>query len=288
MNVAEPQPAVLNPERRWFRFTPDQMVLALFAVEGLMLLSEWFGLFPKGWAVLIAVAAVGGAMILMVFWFIIAVIFHRWFQFSICSLLVLVVVVAIPYSWLAVEMQRASEQRKAVEGIERLGECVAYGYKFDRHGGQWPLLSEELPGSLWLRRLLGDDFFADVVGVSAHESEVNDAILEHLRVLPRLREVCLQSCQVSEKGVEFVGDLANLRELLLDGSNVSDEGLEHIAGLIQLDTLQLADTHVTDSGLEHLTRLAQLQFLDLSGTQVTNEGVKKLQQALPNCEIMRL
>jgi hypothetical protein len=33
--------------------------------------------------------------------------------------------------------------------------------------------------------------------------------------------------------------------------------------------------------------LAQLKILQLAGTPVTDEGVKKLQQALPNCEISR-
>jgi hypothetical protein len=42
---------------------------------------------------------------------------------------------------------------------------------------------------------------------------------------------------------------------------------------------------VTDTGLEHLRGLTQLQLLYLGGTQITDEGVKKLQEALPNCEI---
>jgi hypothetical protein len=33
--------------------------------------------------------------------------------------------------------------------------------------------------------------------------------------------------------------------------------------------------------------LAQLQRLKLDNSNVTDEGVKKLQQALPNCQIFR-
>ena len=44
-------------------------------------------------------------------------------------------------------------------------------------------------------------------------------------------------------------------------------------------------TQVTDAGLEHLKGLTNLQLLWIAKTQVTDEGVKKLQQALPNCEI---
>ena len=47
----------------------------------------------------------------MLLWFLAALIFHRRFQFSILSLLVLVVVVAIPFSWLAVKMEQKLNNR---------------------------------------------------------------------------------------------------------------------------------------------------------------------------------
>ena len=46
-------PQVANSPRRWFRPTPDRVVLALLAVEAFLILSERFGWFPfnrhKGW-----------------------------------------------------------------------------------------------------------------------------------------------------------------------------------------------------------------------------------------------
>ena len=47
------------------------------------------------------------------------------------------------------------------------------------------------------------------------------------------------------------------------------------------------DTQVTDAGLENLKGLHQLQSLWLCCTKVTDDGLKKLQQALPNCQIER-
>ena len=88
---------------RWFHPTPGRCVIALLAVECLLWLSERFGWLPwhKGYAVLTAVASVGVAMLAMVVWFGVALVFRRRLQFSISSLLVLVVVVALPCSWLA-------------------------------------------------------------------------------------------------------------------------------------------------------------------------------------------
>ena len=98
---------------RWFRLTPGCLVLGLLAVEGFLLLSEHFQWFAfnrhKGWTVLIGMADVVVAMLLMFLWFLAALIFRWRFQFSIRSLLLLTVVVAIPCSWLAVEMEAGEE-----------------------------------------------------------------------------------------------------------------------------------------------------------------------------------
>ena len=104
---------------RWFHITPGYFVIALLAIEVLLWLSERFGWvgWHKGYAVLTGVAAVGVAMLLMLAWFAVALVFRRRFQFGIRSLLVLVVVVALPCSWLAVEMKKAREQKKVVEEI---------------------------------------------------------------------------------------------------------------------------------------------------------------------------
>jgi hypothetical protein len=62
--TADQQPS--NP--RWFRLTPDRIVVGLLVVEGFLLLSERFHWFSfnahKGWTVLIAVATVGLTLLL--------------------------------------------------------------------------------------------------------------------------------------------------------------------------------------------------------------------------------
>ena len=69
-----------KPRRRWFRITPDRVVVALLAVEGLLWLSDQFRWFPfnqhKGYAVLICLATVGAAFLLMSLWFLAALVFR--------------------------------------------------------------------------------------------------------------------------------------------------------------------------------------------------------------------
>ncbi len=55
----------------------------------------------------------------------------------------------------------------------------------------------------------------------------------------------------------------------------------------KVNTLDLAGTTVTDVGLAHLKRFVTLRTLNLTATSVTDAGVDKLQNALPNCKIIR-
>jgi hypothetical protein len=68
--------------------------------------------------------------IIMAVRFVIAIGFRWRFQFSIRSLMFLTLAVAIPASWLAVEMKWVREQREAVAAIEKLGGGVKYDYVF--------------------------------------------------------------------------------------------------------------------------------------------------------------
>ena len=114
-----------NPQRRWYHLTPDRLVLSLLAVEGLLFVLQWFCWLPKGWPVLIAIAAVAVVMLLMFLWFAVALVFPWQFQFSIRSLLVLTVAVALPCSWMAL---------LAVEAFLPLSERFHW-FPFNEHKG---------------------------------------------------------------------------------------------------------------------------------------------------------
>ena len=60
----------------------------------------------------------------------------------------------------------------------------------------------------------------------------------------------------------------------------------HLKGLTSLESLNLIYTQITDAGLVHLAGLTSLQTLELDQTQVTVAGVARLQETLPNCEIL--
>jgi len=283
-------------------------VALLLIVEGLSWLFERFQWFPfthqKGWAVLICVATVVGFLLLMLLGFIASLLFRRRFQFTIRTLLVLTVAVALPFSWLGVEMKRAKEQRDLVDGIRKVRGSVTYDWEFGK-----PLKAQQ-PELRWLRTMLGEDFFGEVVAVSYNDPEVTDVDLPRLKGLTQLQSVFLYSTEVTDAGLKNLKELTQLQRLVffdgtqitdaalenlrgltqlqvlhLDAPKVTDAGLEHLRGLTQLQVLWLRGWKVTDAGLENLRGLTQLKALWFSGTKVTDAGVKKLQQALPNCDI---
>ncbi|HUY90495.1 MAG TPA: hypothetical protein VMV10_17290 [Pirellulales bacterium] len=129
---------------------------------------------------------------------------RRWLQFSLRTFLVLLTALAV---WLGVASHRMREQREAVKAIETLGGTVAYDWQYERLTDE--VVFDRLPGKhpgapAWLRRLVGDDFFQEVVGVAffrapSGKSEFQDEEIRrwipHLQKFPKLRVLLIDgSC----------------------------------------------------------------------------------------------
>jgi hypothetical protein len=192
--------AAPNPNR-WFHLTPGRLLVVLLAVEGFLWLSgrfQWFAFnHHKGWTVLIAVASVGVFFLLMLLWFLVALIFKWRFQYSLLSLLVTPLAVVIAFGWLAAEMRAARKQGDAVAEIKKLGGRVYDDYPWHQIYAQ-----SNPPQQKWLDRLLEDDLFVNVTQVDLRGPETSDAALEHLKGLTQLQRLSLRNTKVSDAGVE--------------------------------------------------------------------------------------
>jgi hypothetical protein len=230
---------------------------------------------------------------------------RRWYQFTLRTLLVLVLLCAVACSWFAVKMNRARRQKEAVAAILNAGGEIGYDYQLD---GGLRTRGGEPPTPAWLRDLLGHDFFEDVVCVWLHKG-MGDEVASRLGGLPKLERLHVWSSPVTVAGlVHFKGltelhtltlvdagiadahlahfsGLTELKYLYLSRNPLGDVGLPHLTGLAELVILDLTETDVSDAGLEHLKRLSKLRYLYLSRTRATPEGVEKLRDALPDCDI---
>jgi hypothetical protein len=278
---------------RRYRLTPGGLLPVLLAAEIALWTSErfrWFGFNQhKGWTMLIAAAVAGAFLVLMFLWFLAALVFRWRFQFSIRSLLVLTVAVALLCGWLAAARDQARKQRQAVEAIQREDGRAIYDYELDPSGGT--IDDPELPGPTWLRELVGIDLLADVISASASgdhlgpvaglsqlrtlnvEGDLGGAGLKRLKGLAQLRELYFCGSKAGDANLVGLEELGQLGWLRLTGPNISDAGLRHVENLTGLRFLDLNGTGIGDDGLEHVKGLAKLETLCLNGTMVGDAGV---------------
>jgi hypothetical protein len=297
-------------KKRWFRFSPGGFVGVLLAMECLIWLSnrlEWPH-WQKGYGVLSTLATLGVALIAMLLWFLCALVFRRRFQFSICSLLVLGVAVALPFSWFATargDARRQCEDRKA---IAELGGEATYDYQFDEKANQfWSCfgpISPPDPVPELLSSRFGNDFFHEVVyfryrGSATGADSDREVVLRHLRRmrdlrviempggltdsqllqlidLKKLRKLNLRNSYVAYAGLAVLDRAAGIEELNLEHTKVTDAGMEHLVKLLNLRKLNVAQTAVTDAGLRELAHCPELVDLDLYKTHIGDEGLRTL------------
>lgn len=289
------------PKLRWYHLTPAWFIIGLLVVQVFLLLSEqcqWFAFNEqKGRTVLIAVGVVGVAVVVMLVWFLVSLVLRRRFQFGVRSLLVFLVAVSVSLGWFAWELQRAHRQREAAEAILKTTGEVGYDYQYPGglaetykrqsiDSGYLGSLEPSVPG--WLRKLLGDDFFCDVVYVYTCTTEVHDDDVAYLQRLKKLKWLTIHFTSVTNDGLERLRNLTCLETLDLSSNRrVTDEGLKHLHGMKNLMALCLSETRVTDSGLAYLRPLTGLEQLSLCGTKTSDDGLKHL-ATLPNLQMLDL
>jgi hypothetical protein len=197
---------------------------------------------------------------------------RRLFRFSLRTLLILVAMTCVGFGWLGFKMRQAARQRIVVDAIRESGGIVWYDY---HDFGVTFNPNAEPPESAWLRKFLGDNFFANVAYVDFGHRPVTDDDIDQLQYIPTLQWLNIGP-QVTDAGLSKLPMFQDLEELYVGGSQVTDAGLVHLRNLKQLRLLSLSNTTIGDVGLTHLKNLNHLQVLDLTDTRVTHAGLMQL------------
>jgi hypothetical protein len=78
----------------------------------------------------------------------------------------------------------------------------------------------------------------------------------------------------------------HIKWLELGGTRIGDAaGVDRLGALKQLKRLGLGGTRITDAAVRHLTGMKHIVRLELQHTNVSAEGVRKIEQALPDCDV---
>ena len=116
-------------------------------------------------------------------------------------------------------------------------------------------------------------------------SRYDNAALDPIANLKKLRVLALYGARISDAGVAKIKGLSRLEDLQLGKSHVGDASLAIIAGFTELKTLDLQSTRVTDAGMVHLKPLAKLQWLCLKDTKITDAGLAQLKGLTQLCDL---
>jgi hypothetical protein len=136
-----------------------------------------------------------------------------------------------------------------------------------------------------LRDLMGEKAFGEVTGVQLQFTQATNDDLRYLAYVPTIERVGLDRTKVTEEGLIHLRACPMLRALALNGLPITDQGLAELSTHQNLESLSLNGSRITDAGLVHLEKLTKLKALWLRNTAITDAGYRRLQAALPECEI---
>lgn len=157
----------------------------------------------------------------------------RQFQFSLRTLLIVILIAGIA---LGIHGSRSMRKRQAIATIERLGGRVEYDYKWRGYGTARQSYDDRAdpPGPHWLRRALGDNYFAEPVEIQLfadpkmYPEQFGDHEAAQIAVLSELQWLVLTDTAITDAGLQQFGRLNKLSRLDLEGTRVTDAGVEEL------------------------------------------------------------
>jgi internalin A len=138
----------------------------------------------------------------------------------------------------------------------------------------------------WLKQLLGERLFANIVSINLGTTQIDDGSLEQLLTLNHLQSLGIWQTQIGDAGLAAVVRLAELDTLDISQTEVSDDGLRQLAERLRVRVLVVGGRRLTDRGLVHLKQMANLELLCVVGDQFSGPAKDDLQQSLPDTTVV--
>ena len=138
---------------------------------------------------------------------------RRWYQFSLRTLMLFMVVCAILSAWVGWKLEATRREQVAVARIDWASDMEAWhnvGYH-QMYGKPW-----------WITRHFRRVRCIILVGTAT------DNGLEHLKQLTKLEVLSLKDTQITDAGLIHLEELSNLERLDFEGTQVTDEGVEKL------------------------------------------------------------
>ncbi len=174
----------------------------------------------------------------------------RWFQYSLRTLLLFILVAGCFSGWLGIKLRDAARQREVLRIVQGWGGEVLYARRFDEAGVFSAEIKTDCPA--WLQPFFGDSR-QDVFAINM----MRLCGMAPTGPPPRYPDIGWNRIDIS--GVDFspLSEFPNLRRLDLESTRISDATFATIPHLEKLEVLNLFGNGLTDQGLEHLKTWTQ-------------------------------
>jgi len=208
---------------------------------------------------------------------------RRWFHFSLRTLLLLALLIALPLGWVAKERRQSTFEAELAVRLERAGWQFTRGSILDSTRD-----FHTHPRQISWQHALAIRLFGERI-IFAINSSAGQQELEQLAGLSNLQHLAVGTDDIvnlnfvnQHKVLKVLRIYCN-REVQKVDAKQEDLDLAPLRALPKLKILVIQNRQVND--LAPLQHLFSLEGIMLTGTRSTHEQVGRLRDALPNCTL---
>lgn len=166
----------------------------------------------------------------------------RLVQFSLRSLVMLMVIAGVGVGWVGSLIRFAREKESAAELLRESQVGVTYVLKPQ---------STLVPANEWTRKVFGRQFFEQVSELQTREFEAA-SILNRIKLFPHLQKVLFNNTFANDETFRYLGKCRDLTVVYAGGTAVTDKGVKELHELQRLEKLVLWDTRIGDEAIDAL------------------------------------
>ena len=122
--------------------------------------------------------------------------------------------------------------------------------------------------------------------VLREDLNLTDIGVKRLAAISSMAAVMIENCpQISDAIFDYISGNHRIRWLCLNCPNLTDKGMGCVGEMTHLLRLALIGSAVTESSVPYLSKLVNLRHLSLKECDFSSEAIESLRTHLPNCKI---